>query len=148
MPESAKTSLESKNRCSVCDRPLPAQSAGDGSCSVCGYRLWFHKRDSNGLIVVDLMPGMNPEEAAVDRLGELFISARRAPRVLLNFSHIDFVTSTFINRLLVLRRTLQDARGRLLLCGLNPVIQEIFEINKLGNLFDVFSNEQDAIGEA
>jgi anti-sigma B factor antagonist len=147
MPESAKTPPECKNRCSVCGCDLPTQPAGDGSCSACGHRIWFRKRDANGLITVDLMPSMNPDQAPIDRLGELFVSGSRAPRVLLNFRHIDFVTSTFINRLLVLRRTIQDARGRLLLCGLNPVIQEIFEINRLGNLFDVFSNEQDAIGE-
>jgi anti-anti-sigma factor len=110
--------------------------------------LWFCKRNLKGFIVVDLMPGMDPEEATVDRLGDLLISAGRAPRVLLNFSYVDFITSTFINRLLILRRKMQDARGRLLLCGLNPVIEEIFDINKLGNLFDVFSNEQDATGEA
>ena len=147
MPESAQTVGQSRNPCPVCGSPLSACAAGDGSCSACGHRDWFRRRRVDGLIIVDLLSKMNPEEADIDRLGRLLIRENRAPRVLLNFRQIDFVTSTFINRLLVLRRSIQDARGRLLLCGLNPVIQEIFEINKLGNLFDVFRNEQDALGE-
>lgn len=91
---------------------------------------------------------MNPEQAAVDNLAELLTQTIRLPRLLLNMKEIDFVTSTFLNRLLVLRRKIQDARGRLLLCNLNPVIQEIFEVNTLGSLFDVFHSESDALGES
>jgi anti-anti-sigma factor len=97
---------------------------------------------------VDLTADMNPEQAAVDNLAELLTQTIRLPRLLLNMKEIDFVTSTFLNRLLVLRRKIQDARGRLLLCNLNPVIQEIFEVNTLGSLFDVFHSESDALGES
>jgi anti-anti-sigma factor len=147
MPDLAQTADQPRSRCPVCGDTLPARSVADGSCSVCGHQIWFRRREASGLTVIELLPTMNPEEAAIDRLGPFLARRLRAPRVLLNFRHIDFVTSTFINRLLVLRRSIQDARGRLLLCGLNPVLREIFEINKLGNLFDVFHNERDAIGE-
>jgi anti-anti-sigma factor len=135
------------NQCSLCGCTLPEQSRGDGGCSWCGYGQWFRTRETGGCIIVDLLAGMNPEEAAVDNLAELLTQRIRAPRLLLNLREIDFVTSTFLNRLLVLRRKIQDARGRLLLCDLNPVIQEIFEVNQLASLFDVFPSEREALGE-
>ena len=135
------------NHCSLCGCLLPPQSRDSGSCSWCGYGLWFRTRTSGSFIIVDLTADMNPEQAAVDNLAELLTQTIRLPRLLLNMKEIDFVTSTFLNRLLVLRRKIQDARGRLLLCNLNPVIQEIFEVNKLGSLFDVVHSESDALGE-
>ena len=131
------------NHCSLCGCELPSQSRDSGSCSWCGYGLWFRTRTVDSLIIVDLTADLNPEEAAVDDLADLLTQKIRSPRLLLNMKEIDFVTSTFLNRLLVLRRKIQDTRGRLLLCNLNPVIQEIFEVSGLGGLFDIFESESD-----
>jgi anti-anti-sigma factor len=135
------------SQCSLCGCELPEQARDSGACSWCGYGQWFRTRTSDGWIIVDLLACMNPEEAAVDNLAELLTQTIRAPRLLLNLREISFVTSTFLNRLLVLRRKIQDARGRLLLCDLSPIVQEIFDVNQLGALFDVFPSERDALGE-
>ena len=92
--------------------------------------------DIGDFVIVDLLAEMNPELAAVDTLAVLLKKKNRSPRLLLNLREIEFVTSTFLNRLLILRRKIEDTRGRLLLCSLNPVLEDVFEINKLGSLFD------------
>ena len=88
-----------------------------------------------------------PRTLILNNLAELLTQTIRGPRLLLNLKEISFVTSTFLNRLLVLRRKIQDDRGRLLLCDLSPIVQEIFDVNQLGALFDVFPSERDALGE-
>jgi anti-anti-sigma factor len=123
-------------------------SADTQRCEQCGHGVWFRTRTAGDVAIFDLLPEMNPEQAAVDRLSDLVERSSRPPRLLLNLHRIDFVTSTFLNRLLVLRRKIQDVHGRLLLCSLSPVIVEIFEVNKLEQLFDVFVNERDALGES
>jgi anti-anti-sigma regulatory factor len=39
--------------------------------------------------------------------------------------------------MILLRRSVLAAEGKLVLCGLNPVIKEIFEASRLDDLFDL-----------
>jgi len=86
-------------------------------------------------VIINLMHDMQVETADIERVGELLIGSRQAPSVVVNFNNVEFVSSTFLNRLILLRKSVHAADGRLTLCGLNPVIQEIFEACKLDSLF-------------
>jgi anti-anti-sigma factor len=148
MPSSDTRANNPAGCCVLCGQRLPALAPAEAGCPHCGYGVWFRARSRGGFVIVDLLAAMNPEQAAVDQLYDLLKSSRRSPRLLLNLQQIEFVTSTFLNRLLVLRRKILDDRGRLLLCSPTPVIREIFEINRLDQLFDVFPSEREALGDS
>jgi len=87
------------------------------------------------------MHGMDLERSDIHRVGELIIQSRPvSPSIVVNFHHVEFISSTFLNRLVLLRKTVLAAKGKLALCGLNAVIQEIFEVSKLDELFDLSGN--------
>jgi anti-anti-sigma factor len=96
-------------------------------------------------IILNLLTNMNPERAEIDRVGQLVVRSRTAPHVILNFHSIDFISSTFVNRLIVLRRTVHGAGGKVILCGMNQVIRDIMRINRLEELFDLSDDTDGAL---
>jgi anti-sigma B factor antagonist len=71
-------------------------------------------------------------------VGELILLSRPgSSRIVVSFHNVEFISSTFLNRMILLRRSVLAAEGKLVLCGLNPVIKEIFEASRLDDLFDL-----------
>src|SRR6266704_3684829 len=57
------------------------------------------------------------------------IESRKEPKVLLNLSNAHFVSSAMLAHLVKLHRKIQDAKGRIKLCGLRPVIMDAFKVS-------------------
>ena len=51
--------------------------------------------------------------------------------VVVNFEHIEFLTSANFRPLLALRKKLLEKSGQVVLCGLTPVLQDIFEATRM-----------------
>jgi anti-anti-sigma factor len=65
--------------------------------------------------------------------------------VLLNLANVDYITSTGVALIIgLLGRTLQ-ANRRLVTCSLNDHYTEIFEITRLTDFIDLFSDETSAL---
>jgi anti-anti-sigma regulatory factor len=47
--------------------------------------------------------------------------------------------------LIVLRKTVHGAGGKVILCGMNQVIREILRINKLDQVFDLSDDTDEAL---
>ena len=147
MTISLEPSKNSGRPCPVCGHEVnvdPQQEADDSPCSRCGHLSWFRAQKVDDAIIVNLLANMNPERAEIDRVGELLVRSRTAPHVIVNFHNIDFISSTFVNRLIVLRRTVHGTGGRVTLAGMNQVILEILRINKLDTLFDFPGDNDEA----
>src|SRR5438034_11511047 len=70
----------------------------------------------------------------VDELG------RRKP--LLNFRNVEYLSSAALGKFITLNKKVNAAGGRLILCGIDPQIYEVFEITKLNKLFNIQKDEQ------
>jgi anti-sigma B factor antagonist len=68
--------------------------------------------------------------AALDRA-----VAAREPRVVLDLADVDYISSAGLNALVAGASRLQDARGRLVLCGLTDAVRLTFELAGLLTLF-------------
>lgn len=150
MTSSSKSSKGSGHQCPVCDHKdgiATKHASGDIPCSRCGHLSWFRMQQIDDAIILNLLANMNPERAEIDRVGQLLVHSRDAPHIILNFHKIDFISSTFLNRLIVLRRTVHNASGKVILCGMNQVIREILQINKLIHLFDLSDDTDEALGD-
>ena len=126
------------SRCVVCGHEVAADplfGAGEAPCTHCGHLVWFRLQELEDGLLLNLLADMNPERAEIERVGRLLVQSHPKPRIIVNFYNVEFISSTFLNRLIQLHQTVESADGRLKLSGMNPVIREIFEINKLDGLF-------------
>ena len=88
------------------------------------------------------------EDPNVHELGnELFALVEQDSRrsIVLNFSHVEFLSSAALGKLLTLDRRLKAADGHLKLCCIRPEILEVFQITRLNKVFDIRSDEQEAV---
>jgi anti-sigma B factor antagonist len=65
--------------------------------------------------------------------------------VLLDFSGVEFVTSSAIVQLIMLKNALVNAGGRLILCSLRPVVYDAFSMMKLDTLFQIEDDQPTAL---
>jgi anti-anti-sigma factor len=92
------------------------------------------------------MPGRIPEPRDVERLVGSLIRSGRIARVLLNLSKLDYLSSLLLARFVAMNRQIRAAGGTLYLCGLHPVVREIFETVGLAKSFQIVDREEDALG--
>jgi anti-sigma B factor antagonist len=89
------------------------------------------------------------EESAVRALGdelERLIEEEGHTRLLLNFAGVQHLSCAALGRLVVLQRKLAPARGGIRLCGLNPLLQDMLRLTRLDRVFDVYTDEAEALG--
>jgi len=68
--------------------------------------------------------------------------------VLLDFSTVKFLSSQTLGMMLKLHKKLTDKKGWLGVCGLRKDLYKVFKLTKLDQLFNFYTNEQDALTAA
>lgn len=63
-------------------------------------------------------------------------------KILLNFANVEFMSSAALGKLIRLHQRLQQAGGKLVLCGISNSILEIFVITKLDKMLTIVKDEQ------
>jgi anti-anti-sigma factor len=93
-------------------------------------------RTEGDVRVVELL-GRLDETAAADADRALLERVKAgAPRLLLDLSGVEYVSSSGLGVLLMLNRAVKKQRGALKLCGLNPFVAEVFEVGNFHQLFE------------
>jgi anti-sigma B factor antagonist len=88
------------------------------------------------------------DEASIQELGlELFALVEQENRksILLNFTGVEFLSSAALGKLITLDRKVKAHKGRLKLSNIRPEILEVFQITKLNKVFDIRTEEAEAI---
>lgn len=58
-------------------------------------------------------------------------------RLVLDFSDVGLISSTLLSKLILLQRRVDGTHGKLRLCELSPVLQQVFRTSNLDRLFGV-----------
>ena len=66
-------------------------------------------------------------------------------KIVINLSGVEYIDSSGLATLIEMLQRLAKYQGRLRLCAMSEKIRSIFEITKLEKLFEIFSQEEDAI---
>jgi anti-anti-sigma factor len=69
-------------------------------------------------------------------------------RFVVDLSATEYVSSAGLRVLLMLAKKVSGGAGRLVLCGLNPQVREVFEIAGLGALFEIHGTRAEALAAA
>lgn len=88
------------------------------------------------------------EDLKIQELGqELFhlVEGERRQKLVLNFAHVDFLSSAALGKLIALHNKAKTRGGMVRLCCIRPEIYEVFLITKLNRLFDIREDEADAL---
>jgi len=67
--------------------------------------------------------------------------------VVINFAHIQQLTSAFLGRLVGLKKSLKQSGVVLRLCCMTPQVEEAFKICKLQKLIPLYPSEEKALAE-
>jgi anti-sigma B factor antagonist len=106
-------------------------------------------RDVNGVAVVDFVKSpLMFEVAVVEEIGnELsrLITDHRSTKILLDFSSVQYVSSTMLAKLAALEKQMQQAKGQLKFCGLGPILMDTFRIGHFERVFSIHDDVDAAI---
>jgi anti-anti-sigma factor len=145
---SIRDTLDDVNCCPVCSREVSIgglDSPGDLPCSGCGRLLWFVRKRVDGVAVLTFLPGLLSGSESEGRLEEVVSATDGLSRVVLNLSHLRFVSSLFLGMMAGLHRRLAVAGGSLKVCGLNERSCEAFRTTGMDRLIDLCDDEPTAI---
>lgn len=86
-----------------------------------------------------------PEPRTVDELKSAneVIRSRDDCDVVIDFSIVDLLTTTSINKLIILRNALHKRGHRLILCSVSALTKSIFTVTGLDGLFE-FADDKNA----
>ncbi len=73
------------------------------------------------------------------------IRSKRAPRVVVNLSSVDYIDSSGVASLIEGLKASRESGARLVLFGLNESAREVLKISRLLKLFEIYDNEAQAI---
>jgi anti-sigma B factor antagonist len=66
-------------------------------------------------------------------------------KLLLNFSNVEYMSSAMLGMLVTVSKKVQAAKGKLVLCSIDPQIREVFAITNLEKVFVIRADEQEAL---
>lgn len=80
------------------------------------------------------------------------LSESACSHAVIDFQHVEYISSVAFRPLLALRRNLIERQGRMVVCGLNPVVGDVFFTTRMVNpegqpapMFELQSSVQEAI---
>ena len=104
-------------------------------------------QNKDDVTIVKLRDDKVTDADRIATLGEelMTLSQPEGGRVVINMGNVRFLSSSAINKLIVLERRLSSSGGNLKISNLRPEVEEVFNITQLHSVFDIRSNEDDAI---
>lgn len=87
------------------------------------------------------------DEANIAEIGQTLsslIDERPGPKLLLDFSNVDHLSSAALGMLINANNKIKQKNGQLRLASIKPQILEVFVITKLNKLFKICTNRAEA----
>jgi len=106
----------------------------------------IQQREHEGIVILDLKSRITvgPEASAL-REKVASVTAAGSKNILLNLAHVDYIDSTGLGALVMCATSQRKTGGALKLLNLNRRNIELLVMTKLATVFDLFTDEQDAI---
>jgi anti-anti-sigma factor len=99
----------------------------------------------NGVTVLCLAGRLDTGTSGEAEKQILAVLETGAPKLLLDLSGVEFVSSAGLRVLLVVAKRMKAANGKLRLSGMNATVREVFEISGFTRLFDVHPDRAAAL---
>jgi anti-sigma B factor antagonist len=90
---------------------------------------------------IDLYNSPEVRKVLLDALKE-----KRAPRVVVNLTNVKYIDSSGVASLVEGLKISRNLNSRFILFGLSPAAREVLELSRLIKVFEVYENEDQALG--
>ena len=108
--------------------------------------LEIQQREREGIVILDAKGRITMgEESGVLRDTVAALTASGSKNLILNLAHVDYIDSTGLGALVMCSTSLRKAGGTLKLLNLNRRNVELLVMTKLATVFDLYTDEQDAV---
>jgi anti-anti-sigma factor len=94
-------------------------------------------RDSDGDVAICRLSGRFDSNAAAPAEAELSAALTGTPRLAIDLSGLDYISSAGLRVILVLARKVQQASGKLALFGLRPAVREVFTVSGFDTIISI-----------
>jgi anti-sigma B factor antagonist len=84
----------------------------------------------------------------VDEIGDELhsvVADPRYPKILLDFSNVQYISSMMLAKLAKLERQVEVAHGQLKICGLGPILRDTFRIGHFERVFAIYDDADSAL---
>jgi anti-sigma B factor antagonist len=105
----------------------------------------INQREHQDVNIVDLEGKMDTITATEAEKYFNRLIDQGAKKVLLNFAHLDFITSSGLRVLLATSQALHDAGGELCICAVNDTVRRVFEISGFTAFLHICDDESEAL---
>ena len=88
------------------------------------------------------------DELQIHQIGEALsqlVETRTAPKILLDFSQVEHLSSAALSVLITTHRQVADRGGSVVLDNIHPQIYEVFRITQLNKVLSIHKTTQDAV---
>jgi len=147
--------ISSKNAAKLADLLAPASSAcqvvpcsPQGVHSIMSTNRRIDVSSEGPVTVAQIVDKKILDESAIQEMGSEILNlieqdGRRS--LALDFSHVEYLSSAALGKLITLDRKMKGHKGRLALCNIRPEILEVFQITKLTKVFDIRKDVAEAV---
>ena len=108
-------------------------------------KLTLATRTKDGILVVDCNGRIVVGEASSLLRSTVNKAVSENNRVVLNLGGVDYIDSSGLGTLAVLRTAVQNAGGTLKLTSLTKRVSDLLQMTKLLTAFDVYNSEAEAV---
>jgi anti-anti-sigma regulatory factor len=130
--------------CPVCGASLVEQPdfiRSDRACWQCGTNLWCRRNDRDGQFIIVPIPGRTPTSVDVERLVRSIGKCGEEVSVGVDLSDLELVNSSFVAKLIVLNRRIQEIGSRMFLFSIHPIVRASLNRFRLDLIFEIIENE-------
>ncbi len=107
--------------------------------------LEIHERETEGIRLFDLKGRLTAGEAGAVRERVRELLAGGVKQIIFNLQEVDYIDSTGLGAMVMCYTGVEKAGGGLKLVNLNRRNMELLVLTKLTTVFELFTNEQDAV---
>ena len=149
MDTSLRDLADTPDFCPLCGTVVIVAPASDppkdAPCPHCGELLWFVRKRLGDVVMLTFLPGLMAGSESVELVDEVVSAIAGSSRVVLNLSHLRFISSMFLSMLVVIHKRLASTQAALKICGVQSEASVVFKITKLDTIFAMYPDEQSAL---
>ncbi len=105
--------------------------------------------DANGVKIVRFIDQQLFDERTVREVSEqiaISLPSDGTPiRLVLDFSEVSLISSSALSKLILIQRRIDATRGKLRLCELSPILQQVFRTSNLDRLFTIDRDQRTSL---
>ncbi|MDR3632810.1 MAG: STAS domain-containing protein [Isosphaeraceae bacterium] len=106
-------------------------------------------QDVEGITVIRFQDNQLFDERTVREVADQVATALpndgRPIRVVLDFTNVNLISSSLLSKLILLQRRVDGTGGRLRLCEISPILQQVFRTSNLDRLFAIDRDQRAAL---